>query len=439
MKKYINKILYLLAFTTVFVGCSDDDVVVINEDFTTTVNLNNNDIVLEEANEGAEVLTVSWTKPNFGYEAAAEYNILFALSGVEDSPIESVSAGSDLEKVFKTEDLNKVLLNLGAEPGTATNLDVMVDIILSKQYSKTTASTGLTATAYSGVLDLTTPWGVVGSATPGGWGVGPDTPFYKTSETGVYVAYIDMIVGEWKIRRDSDWAVNYGSDNNDGTLQPDGKNIPVDEAGSYKITFDEENLTYTIEKYSWGLVGSATPGGWDGPDVPLMYDSCSDTWRAVVKLNEGLWKIRQNGEWNVNYGSDAADGTLQPGGGDIPVTLGYYEVIVDFNNLTYSIEQTEVYGVVGSGYNDWGNAGIDDFPFTPDYCNEGIFYANNVPLLDGEIKFRVNNDWGVNYGDTGLDGILEPGGDNIPSTAGTYDIMLDFTNPSVPTYTLTAK
>ena len=92
-------------------------------------------------------------------------------------------------------------------------------------------------------------------------------------------------------------------------------------------------LTYTIETYSWGIVGSATPNGWDGPDVPLMYDSCSDTWRAVVKLNEGEWKIRQNNDWAVNLGSDGADGNLQPNGADIPVTLGYYEIIVDFNHL----------------------------------------------------------------------------------------------------------
>ena len=100
--------------------------------------------------------------------------------------------------------------------------------------------------------------------------------------------------------------------------------------------------------------------------------------------------------------------------------------------------EPSAWGVVGSGYNDWGNAG-PDAAFTPDYCNEGLYFINNVTLLDGEIKFRVNNDWGKNYGDTGLDGILEEGGDNIPSEAGVYDVVLDFSNPSVPTYTMTKK
>ena len=435
MKKYINKILFLLTFTALLVGCEKDDIVVINEDFTTAVSLSSDNIVLEESNEGMEALKVTWTQPEFGYSAAAEYNVLFDLSTGDFSNPETVSAGSSLEKSFNTEDLNKVLLNLGAEPGTAAQLQVKVDIIMSKQYSRASDVSGLTATAYSGVLDLTTPWGVVGSATPNGWGDGPDTPFYKSDEAGIYVAYITMVEGEWKIRKDNDWAVNYGS--SDGVNLVDGGDNIATTAGTYKITFDEINLTYKIETYSWGLVGDATPNGWDGPDFPLDYDSCSDTWRAVVKLNDGEWKIRQNNDWAVNLGSDGADGNLQAGGGNIPVTLGYYQIIVDFNNSTYTIEKTSIYGVVGSGYNDWG--ATPDFPFTPDYCNEGIYYANNVTILDGEIKFRVNNDWAVNYGDTGLDGILEDGGDNIPSVAGQYDIMLDFSNPSVPTYTMTKK
>ncbi len=438
MKKYINKILFLLTFTALIVGCEKDDIVVINEDFTTTVSLSSDNIVLEESNEGMEALKVTWTQPDFGYSAAAQYNILFDLSTGDFSNPESVSAGSSLEKSFNTEDLNKVLLNLGAEPGTAAQLQVKVDIIMSKQYSRASDTSELTATAYSGVLDLTTPWGVVGSAAPNGWD-GPDAPFYKSEENGVYVAYVTMTEGAWKIRKDNKWDENYGSDNADNTLQPGGSDIPVT-AGVYKIVFDENNLTYTIEEYTWGLVGSATPNGWgDGPDTALEYDSCSDTWKAVINMVDGEWKVRQNNAWSVNYGDKELDGYLDTeSDNNIPVTSGTYLVTVDFKDLSYEIVETDVWGIVGSGYNDWG--ATPDYPFTPDYCNEGVHYAYGVTLVDGEIKFRTNNEWVNDYGDKELDGILDKESDNnIPSVAGVYDIMLDFSNPSVPTYTMTKK
>jgi hypothetical protein len=43
------------------------------------------------------------------------------------------------------------------------------------------------------------------------------------------------------------------------------------------------------------------------------------------------------------------------------------------------------------------------------------------------MKFRANNNWDFNFGDTGADGTLEAGGTNI-STAGTYLITLDLSH-----------
>ena len=78
------------------VGCEKEDIVVINEDFSTTVSLSADNIVLEEANEGSEALRVSWTKPDFGYQAAEEYNVLFDLAPGDFSNPESKSANSNL-------------------------------------------------------------------------------------------------------------------------------------------------------------------------------------------------------------------------------------------------------------------------------------------------------------------------------------------------------
>jgi hypothetical protein len=41
-----------------------------------------------------------------------------------------------------------------------------------------------------------------------------------------------------------------------------------------------------------------------------------------------------------------------------------------------------------------------------------------------QVKFRANNNWDFNFGDTGADGTLEAGGTNISTTAGTYLITL---------------
>lgn len=436
--KVFNKIIMLLALTLFVGACEDEDLTVLNPNATTSVSLSTTDVVLEKNNEGMDALTVSWTEPDYGFSAAANYNILFDVAGGNFVSPQVVSGGSDFTKTFKTEQLNKILLNLGLEPGTASELQVKVNAVLSNTKSLGSDAISMMATAYADVLDLSSIWGVVGSATVNGWD-GPDMPFYKTDAANVYVAYVTLVDGMIKIRSNNSWDVNYGSNSADGNLQAGGSDIPVT-AGTYKITFDESALTYAIDEYSWGLVGDATTNGWDGPDMPLTYDSYSDTWRAVVTLKTGFMKIRQNNEWVLDYGDKTLDGVLdREGDNNIPITAGNYQVIVDFSDLSYSIEETDIWGVVGSGYNDWGAAG-PDAAFTPDYSKEGVFYINGVTLLDGFIKFRTNNVWVNDYGDKTLDGILDKeGGNDIPSVAGVYDIVLDFSNPDVPTYTMTKK
>lgn len=437
MKILKNKIFILIAFVASLSSCYDDEMIKMNPAASSTISMSTTDVVLEKDNDGQDVLTVSWSEPDFGFTAAPNYEILFDVSGNNFATAQIVSAGTNLSKAFENSELNKILLNLGAEPTVPGSYDVKVNVILSNANSFESNTTDLMATTYADKLDLTTPWGLVGSATVNGWD-GPDMPFYiDTEDPSQMVAYATLTDGEFKIRKDNDWAVNYGSDANDGNLQEGGANIPIT-AGTYKIIFNETAKTYSVTPYTWGLVGSATANGWDGPDMPLTYDSYTDTWRIVAKLSTGEFKFRLNNDWSVNLGDTGLDGNLVEGGDNIPITEGYYAIQLNLNDNTYTVEATDVWGIVGSGYNDWGNAG-PDAAFTPDYGTEDVYYIHNVTLLDGEIKFRTNNDWGVNYGDTGLDGILEEGGDNIPSVAGTYDVILDFSNPSVPSYTMTLK
>ncbi|MCF8273659.1 MAG: SusE domain-containing protein [Flavobacteriaceae bacterium] len=266
-------------------------------------------------------------------------------------------------------------------------------------------------------------WGVVGSGY-NNWGAFEDAPFYTTNVADVYVAYVTLIDGAIKFRQDNAWDNNFGDTDADGTLDAGGTDIVVT-AGTYKITIDLGGNTYTMEEYSWGVVGSAYNNwGSDGPDAKFYYDYTTDTFKVGVKLLDGAMKIRLNNDWGTNFGDTGADGTLEDGGDDIVVTAGHYLITVDLNAGTYTAVATDVPGVVGSAYNNWGADGPD---FSLTEISAGLYVGDIITLVDGAFKFRMNNDWGVNYGDTGADGTIDEGGDDIVATVGMYRVILNTT------------
>jgi hypothetical protein len=221
MKKYINKIFVLLAISVFLGSCEEQELTILNPNATTIATLSANDVVLEKANIGQDALTVTWTKPDFGYNAAASYQLLVDLAGGDFSSASVISTGQVLSYTFETEELNKILIGLGVEPDAATELQVKVKAILSSSTAISSDANTLIATAYADALDLSSPWGIVGSAY-NDWGATPDAPFYKVQGSpNVYVAYVTLLDGEWKIRKDSSWDVNYGDDGLDGNLNPE--------------------------------------------------------------------------------------------------------------------------------------------------------------------------------------------------------------------------
>ena len=441
MKKYINKSIFVLTFFAAFFSsCEDVDMVQINPNANTVVSLSTNSVILLEDNSTENAVTVSWTLPDFNFDAAPSYTIMIDISGGDFTAAQLISVGSDYSYDFTVAELNNKLLSLGLTPNEEAIVDFKIKTTLSSYQEMLSESVSLTVTPYSSILDLSTNIGVVGSATPGGWGNPdiPDLPFYTTATADVYVAYVTLGDGEIKFRKDNLWTENYGDTGADGTLEANGDNIPVS-AGSYMITLNMSNLTYTIESFTWGLVGSATTNGWGGPDMMLNYNSFGDDWRTVVSLNDGEVKFRFNNDWGLNYGDSGADGSLENGGDNIAISAGNYLVIFNPITLTYSFEEMDVWGLVGSSTaNGWDGP---NQKFIPDFgINENHYYINGAVLNDGEIKIRQNDAWAVNYGSSSFDSAsttneLDLNGSNIPVISGTYNIILDFSGAS-PTITL---
>jgi hypothetical protein len=397
--------------------------------------------VLSLDNNDAVAITFDLTDPilNANLNLDIEYFIEAATPSTDfASPLEIANARNNNIIPITNSQLNAAAILSGIPVDTAGDLEIRVrSVITDKATGNVLERVGtpitINVTTYLTVLDLSTTWGIVGSAA-NNWGATPDLPLYKTDIDGVLVAYVNLLDGEYKFRENNDWGNNLGTGATAGSLSAGGGNIAVT-AGSYKITVNLNDNTYTQESFSLGIVGGAYNEWGATPDFMLEYDPYSDVFRGMVTLIDGEMKFRMNNDWGTNWGDDGKDGTLDAGGANIVVTAGTYFATVDMNDLTYTLEPvTNVWGLVGGAYNEWG--ATPDAQFVRDWSKpfNDIWILIDVTLIDGEFKFRANNDWGVNYGDNGNDGTLEEGGANIVTTAGTYSFELDFTDPNAPTY-----
>jgi hypothetical protein len=288
----------------------------------------------------------------------------------------------------------------------------------------------LESTGGGGSEIMPASWGVVGSGYNDWGNAGPDGTFYTTSEADIIVTYLTLVDGEIKFRENDTWGGDLGDANGDGVLDSDPDNNIAVTAGNYKMTINTSTNAYTIEEFSWGIVGSAwNDWGNNGPDAKTYYDYTTDTFKVGVRLMDGEMKLRFNNTWGGDYGDGNGDGILdQDADNNIAVTAGHYLLSVNLTDLSYTFEEANVYGIVGSGFNDWGNAG-DDFALTE--VQENVYVGDLAALVDGQIKFRPNNTWTDDFGDAGSDGFLDQDPDNnINVTAGNYRVRLDFNDNS---------
>lgn len=273
------------------------------------------------------------------------------------------------------------------------------------------------------------PIGIIGDATPGGWD--EDTNMFYDEVEGVFFITMDLTMGEAKFRKDDDWPVNWGSsDFPSGIGTQGGDNIPIPNAGTYSITFDTLTGAYDfIEQVSYatiGIIGDATPGGWD-EDTDMMKDANNpDMWSVFIELTDGSAKFRADDDWPVNWGgTDFPFGTATMGGDNIPVTAGFYRV--DFNSETGDYSFTEVgnYGSIGI-IGDATPGGWDVDTDMEQDANDPTIWRLAIELTDGEAKFRADDDWPINWGGPDFPiGVGTQGGANIPVEAGEYNVTFN--------------
>ena len=185
-------------------------------------------------------------------------------------------------------------------------------------------------------------------------------------------------------------------------------------AGTWIVTLDMNNLTYTVQKPILYMAGDAN--GWKHSDVLNSEDGVHYT--GYMYLNQNGFKFCTQKNWNgTNYGGaffgESEDNIM------MTQEAGFYQVDVDLSAKTYTLSPFTI-GIIGDA-TPTGWDSDTDMTYNPE---ERCWELKNVTLSDGEMKFRHKNDWSLSWGGE-LDNLTTQNGPNIAVAAGTYDIKLE--------------
>lgn len=198
------------------------------------------------------------------------------------------------------------------------------------------------------------------------------------------------------------------------------QNMVIAGAGTWIVTLDMNNLSYSVGKPVLYMKGDAN--GWDGYDYLSGEDGVKFT--GFMYLNQNGFKFTTAPDWSgTGYG---ANFDTAPDAANIVITepAGYYQVDVDLSEKTYTLTPITSIGIIGSASPNGWDSDVDMkyVPYNAETKELGYWEAKDITLASGEIKFRANDDWAINWG--GDVNALTQGGDNISVDAGTYDIKL---------------
>jgi hypothetical protein len=175
-------------------------------------------------------------------------------------------------------------------------------------------------------------------------------------------------------------------------------------------------------------------GDWDPASAPNLASVNSDkNYEGYIYFSKDgdEYKFTEGPNWNVNWGDNDADGTLESNGANLKAPkAGLYKINVNLNDMLVKSVKTD-WGVIGDA-TPTGWDSDTNMDFDPVKKEWKVI----IELKKGSFKFRANDGWDTNLGDKGADGILEYGADNIAiAAAGKYEIKLKLGTPDY-TYTV---
>jgi starch-binding outer membrane protein SusE/F len=245
--------------------------------------------------------------------------------------------------IFRANDTTAVMWGDTSWPaGTAKANGPSVNVKTAGKYL-------ITLNTKTGYYNFFQTVGIIGDATPGGWGASTQLAQDATDKF-LFKGRLDLTTAEAKFRADNAWNIDWGGATFPaGIATPGGANIPVS-AGDYKIEFNSATGDYKFDLVvaydSIGLIGEAGPKASWTEDAIMKVDPADEfhfTLSPVTLTNaatnpttgavEGGVKFRANKGWDINWGSAGfPTGIGTQNGANIQTVAGTYKAEV--NTLT---------------------------------------------------------------------------------------------------------
>jgi hypothetical protein len=403
-----------------------------------------------------QVLTISWNDPAYavGLENT-KFTIMFGAQGQNFVRFYSKEYEGVLSGALTAQELNAIALKFGADVGEAIALEAKV--VASQENNnepKTSNVLPISVTPYGDLMITPSAEAVSLSATT------PDAEAIELNWTTAFAGYDGVKTYQLQYAKTgTDFASPMTVDVNSLTRSFSHFDLnkialgfgiaPLQEGDvdfRIKATNEAGNVIYSnvatvsvtpyVAYNAIGIIGDATAGGWDVDTDMYRPDPTKPTeWTVTAYLVGGKsLKFRAEDKWDNNWGAATfPTGTGTQNGPNIPVTnSGYYKITFNAGTgaYTFTTVTTTVYNFVSliGEQSSWGS---DIADLSKDPNNEHI-WTGTVNLTAGQLKFRANHDWAVNWGATSdatatnLSGYGVQNGANVSiTTAGNYFVYIN--------------
>lgn len=313
MKKHLKLFWVFATLLSLLSACEEDGNLSVLEkvEFAAAPEVSTADIVVTEENEQETLLMLSWKPVTYPVAGTVTYVVQF------ETPNDTTGAsawtgavkrnvGEDLySAAFSGEELNTIALELGLEAGKVGTIVMRVHAAMSRNIFSPATAVRVTPIDVPPVIDYPSLY-VAGDFQQ--WNIDAASKISSVMDDGIYEGYIYIPAGgtnEFKLYAAAEWtSTSYGYESEGKIMVANyvGANFVAPSDGYYLFMVNLNEMTYQLIKTSWGIIGAATPGGWDA-DTPLVYNPASQTWSVTAAMKaDGTFKFRANNAWVLDFG-----------------------------------------------------------------------------------------------------------------------------------------